>query len=216
MREKYESLSATVLRDLAKSRGIKSTSTMKKADLVEAMLAEDAKKEKEKAAKESEKKQEQSAPSEKPERKRADSAESAKEGSKEGEREEASQDDTIKNLDSGITVNGILEVMQDGFGFIRSDNYLPGENDVYVSPSQIRKFNLKTGDIICGNTRIKTQQEKFSALLYIMNTISAGSSPRATRMRRSLRPSLRSTHWAVVSCGFMTVPPFIYTGCFFR
>ena len=109
MREKYESLSATVLRDLAKSRGIKSTSTMKKADLVEAMLAEDAKKEKEKAAKESEKKQEQSAPSEKPERKRADSAESAKEGSKEGEREEASQDDTIKNLDSGITVNGILE-----------------------------------------------------------------------------------------------------------
>ena len=102
MREKYESLSATVLRDLAKSRGIKSTSTMKKADLVEAMLAEDAKKEKEKAAKESEKKQEQSAPSEKPERKRADSAESAKEGSKEGEREEASQDDTIKNLDSGI------------------------------------------------------------------------------------------------------------------
>ena len=112
MREKYESLSATVLRDLAKSRGIKSTSTMKKADLVEAMLAEDAKKEKEKAAKESEKKQEQSAPSEKPERKRA---ESAKEGSKEGEREEASQDDTIKNLDSGITVNGILEVMQDGF-----------------------------------------------------------------------------------------------------
>lgn len=110
MREKYESLSATVLRDLAKSRGIKSTSTMKKADLVEAMLAEDAKKEKEKAAKESEKKQEQSAPSEKPERKRADSAESAKEGSKEGEREEASQDDTIKNLDSGITVNGILRL----------------------------------------------------------------------------------------------------------
>lgn len=55
MREKYESLSATVLRDLAKSRGIKSTSTMKKADLVEAMLAEDAKKEKEKAAKGSEK-----------------------------------------------------------------------------------------------------------------------------------------------------------------
>ena len=59
-------------------------------------------------------------------------------------------------------MNGILEVMQDGFGFIRSDNYLPGENDVYVSPSQIRKFNLKTGDIICGNTRIKTQQEKFA------------------------------------------------------
>ena len=45
-------------------------------------------------------------------------------------------------------MNGILEVMQDGFGFIRCENYLPGEHDVYVSPSQIRKFNLKTGDIV--------------------------------------------------------------------
>ena len=68
------------------------------------------------------------------------------------------------SLDSGITANGILEVMPDGYGFIRCENYLPGEHDVYVSPSQIRKFNLKTGDIVCGNTRIKTQQEKFSAL----------------------------------------------------
>ena len=53
---------------------------------------------------------------------------------------------------SSLTVakkaNGILEVMPDGFGFIRSENYLPGENDIYVSPSQIRRFNLKTGDII--------------------------------------------------------------------
>ena len=62
---------------------------------------------------------------------------------------------------------GILEVMPDGFGFIRSDNYLPGENDVYVSPAQIRRFGLKTGDILSGNTRIKTQSEKFSALLYV-------------------------------------------------
>lgn len=57
--------------------------------------------------------------------------------------------------------------MPDGFGFIRSDNYLPGENDVYVSPAQIRRFGLKTGDILSGNTRIKTQSEKFSALLYV-------------------------------------------------
>lgn len=73
----------------------------------------------------------------------------------------------IDRLDSGITACGILEVLPDGYGFIRSANYLPGENDVYVSPSQIRKFNLKTGDILEGNTRIKTQQEKFSALLYL-------------------------------------------------
>ena len=65
------------------------------------------------------------------------------------------------------SVCGILEVMPDGFGFIRSDNYLPGENDVYVSPAQIRRFGLKTGDILSGNTRIKTQSEKFSALLYV-------------------------------------------------
>ena len=73
----------------------------------------------------------------------------------------------IDKLDSGVTANGILEVMADGFGFIRCENYLPGENDIYVSPSQIRRFNLKTGDILEGNTRIKTQQEKFSALLYL-------------------------------------------------
>lgn len=73
----------------------------------------------------------------------------------------------IDKLDSGITANGILEVLPDGYGFIRCENYLPGENDVYVSPSQIRRFNLKTGDILEGNTRIKTQQEKFSALLYL-------------------------------------------------
>ena len=70
-------------------------------------------------------------------------------------------------LDSGISAHGILEVMPDGYGFIRCENYLPGDHDVYVSPSQIRKFGLKTGDIIHGNTRVKTQQEKFSALLYI-------------------------------------------------
>lgn len=136
MREKYESLSLVVLRDLAKSRGIKNVSSAKKADIIEMMLAED---EREKTEKE---------PKEKP-------------------AEQKKQDDYSQNLDSGITANGILEVMPDGYGFIRCENYLPGENDVYVSPSQIRKFNLKTGDIISGNTRVKTQQEKFSALLYV-------------------------------------------------
>ncbi len=71
------------------------------------------------------------------------------------------------DLDSGIEANGILEVMPDGFGFIRCENFLPGENDVYVAPSQIRRFNLKTGDMIVGSRRIKTAQEKFAALLYI-------------------------------------------------
>ena len=73
--------------------------------------------------------------------------------------------------------------MPDGYGFIRCENYLPGENDVYVSPSQIRKFNLKTGDIISGNTRVKTQQEKFSALLYV--TTVNGLHPGVAQRRKS-------------------------------
>ncbi|NLC18997.1 MAG: transcription termination factor Rho [Clostridiales bacterium] len=73
----------------------------------------------------------------------------------------------LEQLDSGETKEGILEVLPDGYGFIRCDNYLPGENDVYVSPAQIRRFNLKTGDIVTGNTKIRSQNEKFSALLYI-------------------------------------------------
>ena len=75
--------------------------------------------------------------------------------------------DDFGALDSGEPAHGILEVMPDGFGFIRCENYLPGENDVYVSPSQIRRFNMKTGDIISGSIRIKTGQEKFAALLYV-------------------------------------------------
>lgn len=73
----------------------------------------------------------------------------------------------MEELDSGQIANGILEVMSDGFGFIRCENYLPGDNDVYVSPAQIRRFNLKTGDIVEGNLKIKTPTEKFSALLYV-------------------------------------------------
>lgn len=73
----------------------------------------------------------------------------------------------IEQLDSGETKEGILEVLPDGYGFIRCDNYLPGENDVYVSPAQIRRFNLKTGDIVVGNTRVRNQNEKFSALLFV-------------------------------------------------
>ena len=73
----------------------------------------------------------------------------------------------LKDLDSGITKNGILEIMVEGYGFIRCDNYLPGEDDVYVSPQFIRRFGLRTGDIITGNLRKRTQNEKFSALLYM-------------------------------------------------
>ncbi|MDL2248065.1 transcription termination factor Rho, partial [Tyzzerella sp. OttesenSCG-928-J15] len=73
----------------------------------------------------------------------------------------------IEQLDSGIEEQGVLEVMPDGFGFLRMDNFLPGPKDIYISPSQIRRFNLKTGDLIKGNIRIPKENEKFSALLYV-------------------------------------------------
>lgn len=88
-----------------------------------------------------------------------------------------------EQYDSGETKRGILEVLNEGYGFIRCDNFLPGENDVYVSPAQIRRFNLKTGDILVGNTRIKSQNEKFSALLYI-KTINGLNPVEATRRKR--------------------------------
>ena len=84
-------------------------------------------------------------------------------------------------LDSGELAHGILEVMGDGFGFIRSNNYMPGDNDVYVAPSQIRRFSLKTGDIVEGNIRVRSQNEKFSALLYVKSV--NGLDPEVTKRR---------------------------------
>ena len=257
MKEKYESLSAATLKELAKARGIKYVSAMKKSQVIEAMLAADAM---EAQQKENQKKKqpaeelkeeetweekfpEERTKEEKQERTRAERPERAERPREErrfekrddrheergtsdrryqnsendssantgGVRENSNRENNNYNnnsnnyngnsnnynngtynnnnsnsnnnnnngqrsdrppmdlaqLDSGIQVSGILEVLQDGYGFIRSANYLPGDDDVYVSPSQIRRFGLKTGDIIAGNTRIKTQQEKFSALLYL-------------------------------------------------
>ncbi len=144
MREKFESLSLAVLRDLAKSLDIKGVSTMKKDQLVDLLVEMEEKQSKEATAK-------------------VEKTEAEVEKVKSEEKTESN----MAELDSGIAASGILEVMPDGYGFIRCENFLPGENDVYVAPSQIRRFGLKTGDIVEGNTRIKTQNEKFSALLYI-------------------------------------------------
>lgn len=72
-----------------------------------------------------------------------------------------------RDLASKEPAHGILELNPDGFGFLRSENYLTGDNDVYVSPAQIRKFNMRTGDVIDGIRRIKSGSEKFAALLYV-------------------------------------------------
>ena len=245
MREKYETLALTVLRELAKARGLRGISGLKKSDLIDRMVSADEKLKEQsrqtKSEKEPEKPEmaekktevsentgdeektdkpddEQAEPNrsepagrtertyrqertEKTERSdRSDRQENRAEKQNRPDRTEQQgqntareakprrQDDNNKEdinpeLDSGVTADGILEVMPDGYGFIRCENYLPGEHDVYVSPSQIRRFGLKTGDIVRGNTRIKTQGEKFSALLYI--TTINGYHPSIVAQRRN-------------------------------
>ena len=212
MREKYETLSVAVLKDLAKARGLKGVTSLKKAELIDRMVEEDTKLEEqneqaEQMEKEERKETEKEQPK-KPEQQtqqtpgsthevRARRAENTEYGRENGNgtsnvanRENGNgtssnngRDEINSDLDSGVTADGILEVMPDGYGFIRCENYLPGEHDVYVSPSQIRRFGLKTGDIVRGNTRIKTQGEKFSALLYI--TTINGYHPSVVAQRRN-------------------------------
>ena len=166
MREKYESLTLTVLKDLAKARGIKGLTGLKKEQIVELMLAED---EKDKA---------KAAPAPAPAEKK-NVTYTVNNNNKENGQAEAVREEQ-PNLDSGQTADGILEVMSDGFGFIRCENFLPGENDIYVSPAMIRRYNLKTGDMVRGNIRVKNQGEKFAALLYItsVNGLRADEIPR--------------------------------------
>ena len=241
MRAKYESLPLTTLKDIARDRGIRHLSAMRKAEVVEALLSTDPKPEARTEERQSGKQppfqpeeRQSGRPQLQPEDRQPMKAESrsadrqpAKQETRSGERpapraegrpgekqegrswrrndmvaepavsygrQERRQERpaygnrmetgvaeteseirmsdeekriSLETLDSGETADGILEIMPDGFGFIRCENYLPGENDVYVAPSQIRRFNMKTGDIVRGTKRIKTGTEKFAALLFV-------------------------------------------------
>lgn len=173
----YTEMSLQELKDAAKALGIKGISAMKKSELVDLLTAvkghqsagknnmstDDKKDEKKPVNKVTEVKSEGDGTT--AEVKRENDVRTAE---VKRENDNKSRVDVVDySLDSGKEANGILEVMSDGYGFIRCANYLPGENDIYVSPAQIKRFNLKTGDIIVGNQKIKTEKEKFAALLYI-------------------------------------------------
>jgi len=91
------------------------------------------------------------------------------------------QQNGLEKIESDDPVQGVLEVLPDGYGFLRSDNFLSGPKDVYVSPSQIRRFGLKTGDKIKGKGRIPKEGEKFQALLYVQSV--NGDPPEMTSKR---------------------------------
>lgn len=149
MREKLETLPLTELKAIAKEKGIKNITSMKKKEVIDALMQFN----------------EEQKPIQEERREEMVAVEVPKTSGANNTAKLSNEE--IAQLDSGIVANGILEVMPDGYGFIRCENYMPGENDVYVSPAQIRKLNLKTGDIVEGNLRTKTQNEKFAALLYV-------------------------------------------------
>ena len=146
-KERYESLALQNLKEIAKKRGMKKISTLKKAELIEALLKKDEEDAAQLAAQ--------------------NGGRMPKTDQKKPDAPIVHKNEFASELDSGQIANGILEVMPDGYGFIRCANYLPGDNDIYVAPSQIRRFNRKTGDIVRGNIRVKTQGEKFGALLFV-------------------------------------------------
>ncbi len=166
MREKLQALPVGELREIAKANGIKSVSILRKQQLIDMILEVTQRNEKKE---ESEKTEESVKCSDE---EKQETAREQKNTGENGRHRKRHHSDNLEHRDevpqeNGVTRTGILEVMPDGFGFIRCDNYLPGEDDVYVAPSQIKRFQLKTGDFITGRVREKRENEKFGALYYV-------------------------------------------------
>lgn len=172
MKAKLETLSVSVLREFAKDKNIKNISAMRKSELIEAIIAAAEGEEKNEPAEVASVVAEDEADVQNTHKTSEYSNQKSEQYVKEEHKEnyhaqsQRGQEQPKQEQDMPMA-DGILEVLSEGYGFIRCENFLPGENDVYVSPSQIRKFNLKTGDIIQGPRRMKTSGEKFSALMYL-------------------------------------------------
>jgi len=172
MKAKLETLSVSVLREFAKDKNIKNISAMRKSELIEAIIAAAEGEEKNEPAEVASVVAEDEADVQNTHKTSEYSHQKSEQYVKEEHKEnyhaqpQRGQEQPKQEQDMPMA-DGILEVLSEGYGFIRCENFLPGENDVYVSPSQIRKFNLKTGDIIQGPKRMKASGEKFSALMYL-------------------------------------------------
>ena len=168
MGEELNSLSLLNLRDLAKSKGMKNISKLNKEDLIKAIL-EATNNEPEKTDKNSNVETEIEVETET----RKSEIEDKKlelEGAK-------------LNSKDDFVVEGVLEVLPDGFGFLRGENYLSTPKDVYVSPVQIRRFRLDTGDKVKGISRLPKETERFPALIYV-NTVN-GDLPDVAMKRKN-------------------------------
>lgn len=145
MREVLQKETLVQLRKRAKQLGIQSSSTLKKAELIDLILSQEQPEETDSCWQEEPKAAEEQA---------------------ESVAEESCP--VLKHPDgSELLQEGILEVMPDGFGFLRAENFLPGNGDIYIAPSQIKRFNLKTGDCVRGSIRPARDGEKFGAMLYV-------------------------------------------------
>lgn len=159
------------LRALAKEKGLKSVTSYKKNELIDYL---------EKNMSQNE------APVEEKEVKNLDSKEIDKNAAKDAVKNESLPEnlaDELKNEEEVDFAEGVLEILPDGYGFLRGSNYLSTENDIYISPSQIRRFNMKTGDKILGITRPPKNGEKFRAILYVKSI--NGFKPDAASRRKS-------------------------------
>ena len=165
MKAKLETLSVSVLREFAKDKNIKNISTMRKSELIDAIIAAAEREEKKEPA-EVEDVVFEDAGAEHDVAGISDESHHKSEQYVKEDKKDNYHAQPRQEHDAPLA-DGILEVLSDGYGFIRCENFLPGDNDVYVAPSQIRRFNMKTGDIIRGSRRVKSATEKFAALLYV-------------------------------------------------
>ncbi len=159
-----EEKSLADLREIAKLAGIKSTAKYKKDELLQLLIDMEIEGETRRAIEEEE------AEKAKQEAEIPENTESDDESESDGNVEYVEGNDAVNELlNTGDCkkAEGILEVHPDGFGFLRAENYLPGNKDIYVSMAQIRKFGLRTGDKVTGKTRPAKEGEKLLALLYI-------------------------------------------------